>query len=113
MLSCKLKIVHFTLYLLYSEAIQDAVRQFGFSETNTKITVEMLYKGTSYNKGTFLVTRNIDSMEFSELVLILIQNDTVHFLVSRYITEFLSQYHLYSVRKDNDQDAVCEHKGPD
>ena len=33
--------------VLYSKSIQDAVRQFGFTETNTKVTVEILYKGTS------------------------------------------------------------------
>jgi len=49
---------------LYSKAIQDAVGQFGSTETNTKVTVEILYKGTSYKKGQFLVTGNIDSVEF-------------------------------------------------
>ncbi len=88
---------------LYSESIQDAVRQFGFTETNTKVTVEILEKGTSYKKGQFLVTGNIDSMQFGELVLILIKNDTVHFLMSVYTSEFLSGYHLYSVRKDNEK----------
>lgn len=88
---------------LYSKAIQDAVRQFDFTETNTKVTVEILYKGTSYKKGQFLVTGNIDSMQFGELVLILIKNDTVHFLMSVYTAEFLSEYHLYSVRKDNEK----------
>lgn len=88
---------------LYSKAIQDAVRQFGFTETNTKVTVEILYKGTSYKKGQFLITGNVDSVQFGELVLILIKNDTVHFLMSVYTAEFLSDYHLYSVRKDNEK----------
>lgn len=88
---------------LYSQAIQDVVRQYGFTETNTKVTVEMLYKGTSYKKGQFLVTGNADSVEFCELVLILIKNDTVYLLVSMYKAEFLTQYHVYSVRKDNEK----------
>lgn len=37
--------------VLYSKAIQDAVRQFDFTYTNTKVMVEMAYKGTSYKKG--------------------------------------------------------------
>ena len=59
--------------VLYSKPIQGAVRQFDFTDTNTKVTVEMVYKGTSYKKGQFLITGSIDSMEFGELVLILIK----------------------------------------
>ncbi|KAF7649573.1 hypothetical protein LDENG_00139370 [Lucifuga dentata] len=66
--------------VLYSKAIQDAVRQFGFTETNTKVTVEMLYKGTLYKKGQFLVTGNIDSVEFGELLLILIKKKMILFI---------------------------------
>lgn len=46
------------ILLLYNEGIQDAVRQFDF--TNTKVTVQMVYKGTSYKKGQFLVSGSID-----------------------------------------------------
>ena len=56
---------------LYS--IQDTVRQFGFTETNTKVTVEIIYKGMSYKKRQFLFTGNIDSAQFGELALILIK----------------------------------------
>lgn len=42
-------------------------------------------------------------MKFGVLELILIKNDTVYFSVSVYIAEFLSQYHLYSVKKDNEK----------
>lgn len=59
--------------VLYSQAIQDAVMTFDFTETNTKVNVAMLYKGTSYKKGQFLDTGNTDSLEFGELVLILIK----------------------------------------
>lgn len=89
--------------VLYSKAIQHAVRQFDFTDTNTKVTVEIMYKGTSYKKGQFLVTGSIDSMEFGELVLILIKNDTVHFLVSVYKAELHPEYHVYSVRKDTEK----------
>lgn len=88
---------------LYNKAIQDAVRPFNFTETNTKVTLEMLYKGTSYKKGQFLITGSMDSVEFVELVLILIKNHTVHFLVSVYEAEFILQYHMYSVRKNNEK----------
>ncbi|KAK0140165.1 hypothetical protein N1851_022919 [Merluccius polli] len=52
---------------LYSKAIQDAVRPFDFTEINTKVTLEMLYKGTSYKKGQFLVTGNMDSFSPDEV----------------------------------------------
>ncbi len=42
-------------------------------------------------------------MEFGELVLILIQNDTVHLLVSVYEAELRPEYHVYSVRKDREK----------
>lgn len=38
--------------------IQDVVRQCGFTESNAKVTVEMLYKGTSY-KDSFLLQRTL------------------------------------------------------
>ena len=60
--------------VLYSKAIEDAVTPFSFTETNTKVTTEVLYMGTSYKKGQFLVTGSMDSVEFGELVLILIKN---------------------------------------
>lgn len=63
----------------------------------------LLYKVTSYKKGEFPVTGGIDYVEFSEIVLILTRNDTVNFLLSVYTAEFLPQYHLYLVRKDNEK----------
>lgn len=63
----------------------------------------MLNKGTTYKKGHFLVTGSMDSIEFCKLVLVLMKNETIHCLVSVYTEEFLPQYHLYSVRKDNDK----------
>lgn len=67
--------------VLSSIDIQDAVTRFGFTETNTK--------GTLYKRGKFLVTGSMDNIEFSELALILINNDTGHFLVPVYSAEFL------------------------
>lgn len=89
--------------VLYSKAIQEAVQMFDFTETNTKVTVEMMYKGTQYKKGHFLVTGGSDSVEFGEVVLILIKNDSVYFLVSVHVTEYHSQYHLHSVRKEKEK----------
>lgn len=43
----------------------------------------------------------MDNIEFSELVLILI-NNTVHFLVSVYSAEFLPQCHMFSIWRDNE-----------
>lgn len=63
----------------------------------------MVYKGTSYKKGQFLITGSNDSMEFGELVLILIKNDTVHLLVSVYEAELRPDFLVYSVRKDSEK----------
>lgn len=87
---------------LYSGVIQDAVREFGFTETDTKVAVEMSYKGTLYKKGQFLVTRK-DYVNFVELGLILLKNDTIYFVVSKYNTVFLPHFHMYSVKKENDE----------
>lgn len=87
---------------LYSGVIQDAVREFGFTETDTKVAVEMSYKGTLYKKGQFLVTGK-DYVNFVELGLILLKNDTIYFVVSKYNTVFLPHFHMYSVKKENDE----------
>lgn len=88
---------------LYSEPIKDAVRLFGFTDTNTRASEEIEYKGTLYKRGQFLVTRNVDSMEFGELLLIFLKHDTIiHFLMRVFIAEFLPDYHMYSVHKQSD-----------
>lgn len=87
---------------LYSDTIRHAVRELAFSESNTTVTTDIQYKGTAYKKGQFLVYRNDEYMEFGELLLILIQNDTsVHVLMDIHKGIFLSEYHLYSVTKDS------------
>lgn len=58
------------------------------------------YRHSSSPSSVF-VTGSMDYVEFGELVLILINNDTVHFLVSVYRTKFFPQYHMFSIRKDN------------
>lgn len=52
--------------VLYSKAIQDPVQKFDFTETNTRVTVQMLYEWIQYKKGQFLVTGGTDSVEFGE-----------------------------------------------
>lgn len=66
------------------------------------MAVEIHCQGTSYKKGQFLVTGGTDSIEFGEIVLILAKDDIVHFVVSVHTAEFLSEYHLYTVRRDNE-----------
>lgn len=59
------------------------MRHLCFTETNAKISLEIIYKGTLYKKGQFLLTRSDDLVEFGELTLILIKDETVvHFLMS-------------------------------
>lgn len=87
---------------LYSDTIKHAVRELAFSESNTTVTTDIQYKGTAYKKGQFLVYRNNEYMEFGELLLILIKNDTsVYVLMNIHKGIFLSEYHLYSVTKDS------------
>lgn len=85
---------------LYSDSIKHAVREFGFSENNTSVSTDIQYKGTSYKKGLFLVAKNDESMEFRELLIILIQNDSaVYFVMDIHKAHYHSDYHLYSVTK--------------
>lgn len=59
-------------------------------------------KGTSYKKGDFLVLNNDESMEFGELVIILIQdNASVYFVMDMHKSDHLPKYHLYSVTKQS------------
>ncbi|CAI5685968.1 unnamed protein product [Oreochromis niloticus] len=86
---------------LYSEQVKDAVLHFGFTESNTKIPVAVQYNGLTYRKGQFIVTKFDQSMEFGELLLILIKDGSaLHFLMRVYDAEFLSCYHMYSVKND-------------
>ena len=85
---------------LYSDAIKHAVREFGFSENDTTVSTDIQYKGTSYKKGHFLVSKNDESMEFGELLIILIKNDAaVYFVMDVHEAVYHSEYHLYSVTK--------------
>lgn len=87
---------------LYSDAVKHAVRELAFSESNTTVATDIQYKGTAYKKGQFLVYINDEYIEFGELLLILIQNDTsVYVLMDIHKGTFLSEYHLYSVTKDS------------
>lgn len=87
---------------LYSDAMKYAVRQFGFTGNDTSVCTEIQYKGTSYKKGNFLVSKNEESIEFGELLIILIKNDAaVCFVLDVHQAEYLSEYHVYSVTKDS------------
>lgn len=74
---------------------------FDFSENSTCVSTDIQYKGTIYKKGNFLVSKNDESMEFGELLIILIKNDTeVYFVTAVHNADYHSEYHLYSVKKD-------------
>lgn len=76
---CKLKMV-VLLFPTFTVA-QSIVSEFGFSENDTIVSTEIQYKSTSHKKGDFLVLNNDESMEFGELVIILIQdNASVYFV---------------------------------
>lgn len=94
---------------LYSDAIKCAVASFGFSENDTCVSTDIQYKGTSYKKGDFLIAKNDESIEFGELVIILIQhNATVYFVLDMHSSAYHNEYHLYSVTKLTAQ-LLCLH----
>lgn len=87
---------------LYSETIKQAVSEFGFSENNTSVSTDIQYKGTMYKKGQFLVSKNDETVEFGELLIILIKNDAeVYFVMDIHKADYHPEYHLYSVKKDS------------
>ena len=67
------------------------MREFSFSQHNTTVSTDIQYKGTSYKKGHFLVSKND-----------LIKNDaSVYFVVDIHRAEYHPEYHLYSVTKQS------------
>ena len=87
---------------LYSDTIKHAVGEFGFDENNTTVSTNIQYKGTSYKKGNFLVSKNDESMEFGELVIILIKKEAaVYFVIDVHEADYHSEYHMYSVTKQS------------
>lgn len=87
---------------LYSEQVKDAVLQFGFIEINTKIPVDVQYHGITYKKGQFDVTRNDDSVELFEHILLVVKDySALHFLMRVYSPEFFPHYHMYSVKNNS------------
>lgn len=83
---------------LYSETIKNAVCNFHFSGNDTSVSTEIQYKGTTYKKGNFLVSKNDECLELAELVVILIrENAAVYFVVNAHNSDYLAEYHLYSV----------------
>lgn len=86
---------------LYSEQVKGTILHFGFTERNTTIHVNVQYNGIIYKKGQFVVTKNDDSVEFGEIILILVKDEfALHFLTRVHDVEFLSHYHMYTVKKD-------------
>ena len=86
---------------LYSETIKQAVSEFGFSENNISVSTDIQYKGTAYHNGHFLVSKNYETVEFGELLIILIKNDAeVYFVMDIHKADYNSEYHLYSAKKD-------------
>lgn len=91
---------------LYSDAIKHAVSDFGLSENNIGLSTEIPYKGTSYKKGDFLVSKKMthdEFMEFGELVILIQNNAAVYFVLDMYTSDYHNEYHLYSVTKQNTQ----------
>lgn len=52
---------------LYSDAFKHAVEDFGFSENNTRVSTHIQYKGTSYQKGHFVVSKMMSSWSLESL----------------------------------------------
>lgn len=60
---------------LYSEQVKSTMLHFGFTERNTKNPSDVQYNGINYKKGQFVVTKNDDSVEFGEIIHILVKDD--------------------------------------
>lgn len=85
---------------LYSEQVKGTILHFGFTERNTTIHVNVQYNGIIYKKGQFVVTKNDDTAEFGEIILILVKDEfALYFLTRVHDVEFLSHYHMYTVKK--------------
>lgn len=73
------------------------------------IPVDVQYNGITYKKSQFVVIRNDESLEFGELILSFVKEDSaLHFLMRVYHREFLPCYHMYLV-KDETRRLECRH----
>lgn len=52
------------------------------------------------------MSKNDESIEFGELLMILIQCDAVYFVIDVYKTDYHSEYHLYSVAKSMELQCI-------
>lgn len=84
---------------LYSKTIKQAVSDYGFSENNTSVSTDIQYKGTTYKKGHFLVSKNDETVEFGELLIILIKNDAEVYFVMIYIKLIIILSIICTLRK--------------
>lgn len=90
---------------LYSDTVNHAASEFGFSEKDTVVSTEIQYRGTAYKKGDFLVLN--ESMEFGKIVIILIKdNATVYFLMDLHKSDRLPKYHLYTITQSTGMQCV-------
>lgn len=95
---------------LYSEEVKGAVLHFGLTERNTRIPVNLQYNRITYRKGQFVVIRNDESVDFGELILIFMRDDSaLHFLMRVYDGQFLPHYHMYLVKKKIGGRLECSH----
>lgn len=60
--------------------VKDIIFNFDFTERNTT-SVDVQHNGIIYKKGQFVVTKNEVSMEFGEIILVLVKNDFALYLL--------------------------------
>ena len=78
--------------------------------SNILVPVDLQYNEIRDRKGQFVVIRNDESMEFGELILIFVKDDSaLHFLMRMYAGQFLPHYHMYLVKKKIGGRFECRH----
>lgn len=48
------------------------------------------------------MTNNIDSVEFGELALVLRKDEVIHFLLRKFVVEFIPEYHLHELKNQTE-----------
>lgn len=76
--------------------MKEIILNFGFNERNTTTSVDLQHNGIIYKKGRFVVTKNDDSMEFGEIILVLMRKYFALYLLHGCMA--MNSFHTYTVK---------------
>lgn len=77
--------------------VKDTIFNFGFTQRNTTTSVDVQHNGIIYKRGQFVVTKNDVSMEFGEIILVLVKNDFALYLLIEYMAT--NSFHTCTLSK--------------